>query len=105
MDGWLDAADRQLASSIFGIDDRSGVEQMILVGTAQPSPSRSAWGAAITVALADKSPIFVVAWPGTIERASLSAQLVKVGFLAKKRLPAHGSSCIVATGGRREHEG
>ena len=30
MDGWLDAADRQLASGIFGIDDRSGVEQMIL---------------------------------------------------------------------------
>ena len=30
MDGWRDAADRQLASSIFGIDDRSGVEQKIL---------------------------------------------------------------------------
>jgi hypothetical protein len=30
MDGWPDAADRQLACSIFGIDDRSGVERMIL---------------------------------------------------------------------------
>ena len=31
--------------------------------------------AAITVALTDKSPIFVKAWPGSIERASLSAHL------------------------------
>jgi hypothetical protein len=82
MDGWLDAADRQLARSIFGIDDRSGVEWMILdwialqgLGNGTFKSIEICVGAAITVALADKSPIFVKAWPGSIERASLSAQL------------------------------
>jgi hypothetical protein len=65
-----------------GIDDRNGVERMILdwiafqgLGNGTIKSIEISVGAATTVALADKSPIFVKAWPGSIERASLSAQL------------------------------
>jgi len=95
MDGWPDAADRQLACSIFGIDDRSGVERMILdwialqgLGNGTIKSIEISVGAAITVALADGSPILVKAWPGSIERASLTAQLAVQRSMATRGYPA-----------------
>ena len=51
MEGWLDAADRQLARSIFGTDDRGPLSEWFSTGSrgkvlamAPSSRSRSAWG-------------------------------------------------------------
>lgn len=67
MDGW-DAADRQLARSIFEVDDRSGVERMILdwvalqgLGQGTIKSIEISVGAAITVGLSDRSTVFVKA--------------------------------------------
>jgi len=105
MDGWLD--DRQLACSIFGIDDRSGVERMILdwialqgLGNGTIKSIEISVRAAITVALTDKSPIFVKAWPGRLSpwRAKLpmksdgSRTITWHGQERRRHLSAIGSS-------------
>jgi hypothetical protein len=75
MEGWLDAADRQLARSIFGTDDRGAVERMVLDWVARQGLGHGtiksieiSVGAAITIAQSEGSLLFVKAWPGSAWR-------------------------------------
>ena len=95
MDGWLDAADRQLSRSIFGTDDRGAVERMVLDWAARQGLGHGtiksieiSVGAAITIAQSEGSLLFVKAWPGSVEVTSLSAQLAVQDAMAARGYPA-----------------
>lgn len=94
MEGWLNAADCQLARSIFRIDDRSRAERMILdwvalqgFGRGKVKSIEMSVGAAITIELSDGSRVFVKAWPGSVDGASLSAQLAVQHAMASRGYP------------------
>ena len=94
-EGWTDPEDRLLARSVFGTDDPETARGMILdwvvgqgFGRARVTAVELSVGAGMTVTLADRSRIFVKAWPGTADARSLAAQMEVQAAMAARGFPA-----------------
>jgi hypothetical protein len=89
--GWTDVADRQLARSIFGTDERDVVvADWTVTQGFEPGHIRSielSVGAGVTVDLPGGPPIFVKVWPKGTDRQGLFAQLAVQQAMAADGYP------------------
>lgn len=92
---WADAADRVLARSLFGTDDRTAAEAAILAWAARHDLTPGhletivlGVGAVATVRQAGGARIVVKLWPAVADPAALAAQIALQSAMASRGYPA-----------------
>ena len=93
--GWADAADRLLARSLFGTEDRAAADAAILAWAARQGLAPGnleaielSVGAVATVRCGDGTQFAVKVWPFGADKAALAAQIALQSAMAQRGYPA-----------------